>query len=575
MQRLKRSASILLVFACAVCSLCLYSCSAEKSAGEPYSYRWVYVSRDLSQDSHIDDIRAIADTCAAHGLNGIALSAGFDRLDIADIGRINRLFEVRQISRDTGVEIIPILFSAGYGGSVLAHNKNLAAGMPVVDALYQVNNGRAALVAGLSAGLANGGFEQIESDVPVGFGADEDFGKYVFADQNAPHSGSTCLRFENAQSLQDGSVAIATEIDVTPNRLYRMSLWIRVENTGEENPFGSQKIKLQATADDGRPLEWVNLRFPAEPGWHKVTEAFNSKTYDRVRISIEVRGGTQGTFWFDDLSVEEAGMVNLLRRPGTPLVVRARDGGTVFEEGKDFETVEDTILDFRFDHEGPDIVLTPASRIKEGQRLLVSFYHGIYAYNSQVTLCMSEPEVYDIWRRNARIINDIMHNSKWMLPMDEIRNGGSCKACQERNMTMGQIVGDCITRQTNILRWANPNSEIFMWSDMVDPNHNARADRPYYYYVDGNYDGSWNYIPKDLHIVCWWYKMRETSLSFFSDLGYRTVGASYYDADDLENPKGWMEALDKTPNAKGIMYTTWLRKYDLLDDFGELVRRGE
>jgi serine/threonine protein kinase len=49
--------------------------------------------------------------------------------------------------------------------------------------------------------------------------------------------------------------------------------------------------------------------------------------------------------------------------------------------------------------------------------------------------------------------------------------------------------------------------------------------------------------------------------------------AGYYDADNLDNPKGWLESLDRTPGALGIMYTTWESKYKLLPAFGDLVSK--
>ena len=53
------------------------------------------------------------------------------------------------------------------------------------------------------------------------------------------------------------------------------------------------------------------------------------------------------------------------------------------------------------------------------------------------------------------------------------------------------------------------------------------------------------------------------------------MAAAYYDADDLENPKGWLESMSRTPGASGIIYTTWLRKYDLLGAFGDLVAQQQ
>ena len=69
----------------------------------------------------------------------------------------------------------------------------------------------------------------------------------------------------------------------------------------------------------------------------------------------------------------------------------------------------------------------------------------------------------------------------------------------------------------------------------------------------------------------WLLLNRDESLTFFSDKGFRTFGAAYYDADDLDSSKDWLASLTRTPNAQGIMYTTWLRKYALLADFGDLV----
>ena len=74
-------------------------------------------------------------------------------------------------------------------------------------------------------------------------------------------------------------------------------------------------------------------------------------------------------------------------------------------------------------------------------------------------------------------------------------------------------------------------------------------------------------------IVCWYYEKRMQSLKHFSSLGFRTMAGAYYDADNLDNPNGWLESLRNTPSASGLMYTTWLNKYDLLGPFGDLVSK--
>ena len=183
---------------------------------------------------------------------------------------------------------------------------------------------------------------------------------------------------------------------------------------------------------------------------------------------------------------------------------------------------------------------------------------------------MSEPEVYEIWRKEAQLIHKYLQPKKYLVSMDEVRAGGSCAACKARNITMAEIFGDCISKQEAILREVNPKAEILVWSDMLDPNHNAHGD---YYLVEGDFTGSWKYVPKDLIIVCWYYAKRDASLKFFSELGFRTLAGAYYDGDTLDNPRGWLESLGGTPGAIGIMYTTWQNKYELLGPFGDLVSK--
>jgi hypothetical protein len=198
----------------------------------------------------------------------------------------------------------------------------------------------------------------------------------------------------------------------------------------------------------------------------------------------------------------------------------------------------------------------------------VSYYHGFSINDGQTTVCMAEPKTYEIWHEMARRMHAAVAPPRYVLSMDEIREGGTCAACRGRDMA--QLLGECLTKQFRMLREVNPKVDVWVWSDMLDPNHNARDK---YYLVNGDYTGSWKYVPKELGIVTWYYERRALSLPFFSSLGFRTMAGAYYDADTLDNPRGWLEELRKTPNAQGIMYTTWQNKYELLADFSKLVSK--
>lgn len=530
-----------------------------------YPFRWVWVSSGLSSDGQVEEIRTIARTASEHGLNGMVLSAGLDRIDLQPAAWFNRVEQVKQIAADARLELIPNIFSAGYGGSVIAHNRNLAEGIPVRDALFVVQNGEARLVADPPVAFANPGFEEQSNGRATGYNFHDRPGEVSFIDREVFHSGSASLRFENFGNFEYGHGRVMQEIAVRPNRQYRVTVWVKSDELAPANVF-----RVQVLAADGRALAPWDPKLPRTTDWRKLTLGFNSLGYEKVRIYAGVWGGMSGRFWVDDFSVEEVGLVNLLRRAGTPLTVRGESSEITYEEGTDYAAVADRQLTFRFDHDGPAIRVLPGARIQEGERLRVSYYHGMSINDGQVTICMSEPETYEIWRKQARLLQDLIGGKRFLLSMDEIRAGGTCEACRNRGISMAEILGDCITKQTEMLREMNPEADVAIWSDMLDPNHNARAN---YYMVDGDYSGSWNFIPKDLVIMCWYYAKRRESLAHFSGLGFRTFAGAYYDGDTLENPKGWLEALDQTPNAIGIMYTTWQNKYALLADFGDLVSK--
>ena len=279
-------------------------------------------------------------------------------------------------------------------------------------------------------------------------------------------------------------------------------------------------------------------------------------------------GGKSGKFWLDDWTIEEIGPINVIRRPGTPVAVRSEDGATTYEEGRDFAKLIDPEYNPYRVPEGPApaLKLTPDSRIKPGQRLKVSWYHSMLIHDSQVTLCMAEPEIYEIIDHEAKLLAEHLHPKKIMLGMDEVRMGGTCKACYGRNM--GELLGECVTRQAQSLRKYSPGAKIYVWSDMLDPYHNAVKD---YYLVRGDFTGSWNHIPKDMTIAVWGGEPREKNLKFFADQGFETLCACYYDAPNLDEVKGWIKMATPLPKVRGFMYTPWTRKYDLIPEFGKLL----
>ena len=74
-----------------------------------------------------------------------------------------------------------------------------------------------------------------------------------------------------------------------------------------------------------------------------------------------------------------------------------------------------------------------------------------------------------------------------------------------------------------------------------------------------------------LAMAVWGGAPNAKSLRFFAEQGFQILGACYYDANDLNEVKAWLEVARPLANVRGFMYTPWQRKYALLPAFGDLL----
>jgi hypothetical protein len=528
-----------------------------EKANSTMKYKWFFAFGYDRTRADADKIKALVDTAAAHGLNGMVLSSfGLDSITTWDAQGIALLKEVADHCQKKGIELIPTGFSAGYGGGALSHDLSFAAALPTTIAL-KVQGGKIVPAPGGNL-LVNGNLEEQTNNQFKGFAFNDQPGVISFADRTAA-SGKTSVRFENFTANQYGHGRIMQTVALQPGRTYRFSCRIRTEKLEPASGIAVQILSGEST------LASVAPTLKPTQDWTEVTLDYMNRDKKEVNIYAGIWGGKSGKFWIGDMTMRESADLSYIpRRDGTPLQLKSGDGRKSYVEGKDYEAIRclSTL---------PSVAVLPGSSIREGENLELVCYKIPYiahSWGKQISLCMSNPGLYDYWKAQAIRLHEIIPYKKFLLAMDEIRNGGGCELCQKSGKSMAQILGDCVAKQNAIFKQIDPGIEVMIWSDMFDPAHNAHNN---YYGVVGDYTGSWKYAPKDVTMMCWYYDIRDKSLKFFSEQGFRTIGAGYYDADDLSNPKGWLKSLRATPNAEGIMYTTWEKKYDLLAGFGDLV----
>jgi hypothetical protein len=542
------------------------------AGAQPLQDRWFYACRYLDSEQDVADLAALVKTASASGLNGMLLSCNVEYHSTWPEEKRERLQAVKRICDEQHVELIPIIWTIGYG-TMLNRNPNLCAAMPIIGVPYQVQGRKAVIVKQSIPPIPNGDFEVHEGNDFSMTGWIDQPGVVSFADTQVKHGGACSLRLENFTANPYGHGRICLETALKPHWKYRFSCYVKTEGY-VDNPRDSIKLQFYDKKGNMRSCIWPAIA-PTQD-WTRLSMVFSSDDLSEGYLYAGVWDGKNGKVWIDDLTLEVAGVNEVIRRPGAPFVVRNAQNGQIYEEGKDFEAIppltafEEVQAEQEWENANDStkslvLNLTANSAIREGDSLLVDYYHPV-RIGRQRSTCMSEPILYEMFRESAKEIATALPPKKWFLSMDEIRAGGTCAACEARHTDMAHILADCISRQRQIIKEVCPEANIYIWSDMLDPAHNAHDN---YYSCKGTFAGVWNLIPKDLVIACWY--NGDISMPFFANLGFRTLGAAYYDEDSLDGSRKWLHICRQTPHCNGIMYTSWQNKYQLLPDFGKMV----
>lgn len=547
-------------------TLCLFlTLAAAARAAEPrYADRWVYCQHNLLVDKNVDDLIGLLDRSAKAGYTGLVLADyKFNILDRMPDRYFKNVERLKKAAADRKVELIPCVFPIGYSDGLLVHDPNLAEGPPVKDAPFVAKGGEL-VPAGEPLHLRNGNFEQARGDAFAGFGFQDEPGRATFADREVKHGGAMSLRMQDPT----GNCRVNQKVKVRAWACYRYSAWVKTKGLKRAS------FKLLAIGASGRELTFHETALKPDQDWTQLDVVFNSLGESEVGLYIGAWGGFKGTIWVDDLALEELSLVNVLRREGCPLTVRSADGKTTYEEGTDFQPVRDEVMlknaavgRWEFGHKGPTIELTAGSRIKDGDKVRVGWYHPVMVHGEQVTCSLTEPKVFELLRDQAKRVNDLFRPKRFFMSHDEIRVAGWDRLAEKSGKTPGELLAENVRKCVQILKDVNPDARAVVWSDMFDPTHNA-VDR--YYLVNGSWKGSWEGLSKDVIIGNWNGGKAAESLKWFAGRGHEQVIAGYYDAD-IGNLRRWEEAAKGVPGVRGFMYTTWAQQYGHLEEYGKAL----
>ncbi|MDQ2686690.1 MAG: carbohydrate binding domain-containing protein, partial [Armatimonadota bacterium] len=434
--------------------------------------RWLFYWRDMNDPKQVDRMIADFPRAKQDGYNAVVFS-----YNVAP----SKAVKLKQAAQKYGLGLVAMVMGSG-------HDRNDAEGLSVQNALFVAHDGRATLEQDNPTKVVNGGFEDVTENHFNGWAFQDSEGASTFADHDVVHGGKTSLRMENVAQNPGQHCRIEQKIALKPHRQYHISVWVKTQDLSGITP----EVKM-LTPDGGNGISYQTFHSDKTQDWTREDIVFNSLDNTNGLLYLGTWGGKAGKLWWDDLTVEEIGLVNVLRRPGCPVTVKG-DDGTAYEEGRDFEKIVDPQLNpWRAYHDAPPIKLTANSRIKDGARLRVSYYHPVVVYEDRVTFCLSEPQIFADWKEEVETANKLYHPDAFFMEHDEMRVIDQCALCQSKHMTPGELLAWNVHKAAQIIRDVRPDAGIWVWSDMFDPYHNATD---HFYLVNGSLKGSWKGLDK-------------------------------------------------------------------------------
>ena len=498
---------------------------------------WLYYPVNLQVPANIDKLEAMWRRAKAAGYtHAFIVDSKFAKLGDVPEHYFKHVERVKGIAKELDLKLVPGVFPVGYSNDLLWHSPDLAEGLPVHDTPFAVGAGGVATVVPDPT---------LKLDRPT------------WADDNVKLEGGVATVTAGGPNSR-----FVYRLRLQPFRCYHVSVKVKTDGF-------SPAPEIKALSGK-RSLNWTNLRVKPTQDWTEQHVVFNSLNHDDVNLYFGVWGDAKGALQWKDCKIEEVGLVNVLRRPGTPCVVRGEDG-KVFQEGSDYEPIKDPRVgnvswpgDYDVWHDPPPL----KTKLPQGTKLRVSWYHPVIINDEQVCACIAEPKTNELLADQATRMKQAWGESAagWMMNHDEFRVLGWCQACRDSGKTPGQLLADNVRFCRDLLR----PSTAYVWNDMFDPFHNA-VPGPYYL-VNGPWTGAWEGLGKDVVIMNWNHGQRERSLKFFADRGHRQVVATYYDDADLGQTRDWLRTARDEPSVIGYMYTTWQQDYSKVEQFAKLCR---
>ncbi len=513
-----------------------------------------------------DDPRKKIPYLASLKLNLVVLEYyGLYRLDDPKVrARWQDLFA---LCRKHCIEPVPELQSLGWGHMVLSLDPRTVEGVTLSKQPFEAKDGR--IVPGVQEpappiALVNPGFEQAKGNDAHGWGQDT-VEPTICVDKADKHSGTASLRLTRTRR---GIIRAWQDVACLPNQGYEIGCYLKTRDIKGSGDCGAyiEVYGLHPNGGHGALLAKSAMRKGSQ-AWRAEHAGLSSGGYQRLRVYVRIQDAT-GTAWFDDVSLVGTRhapadpLRNVIITQAAPLTVANATGTITYEAGKDYRVVPGdppvgpghdlSRTSYPASAKPLSLTLLPGSRIRDGDKLLVSF---TYAPQGSITCCPSEPLYREVMRKSIQNVVRYLEPKYIHIGHDEPRVFNRDDRCKRRGLSNTELFVDDIKRMRQFAREADPNVRLMMWADAVNPYHNE---------PHAGMKKAAQSLPRDIVMSTWFYSSPQNdaairrSVAYFTDLGFDVTGSPWF---QYANAHTWAQCLSerrkRSPHALGEIYTSW------------------
>lgn len=274
-------------------------------------------------------------------------------------------------------------------------------------------------------------------------------------------------------------------------------------------------------------------------------------------------------------------LINVIRDGEDKIVIKSKDGRKTYSEGKDYKVIDGQIsFPFRPNAAPTQIARTPDSQIKDGEEVLVSYTYfenkpSFNFPNSTITYCPSTERTYKIMFETIKNVLEILEPAYISIGHDEIRGINRDNRCRKRNLSNAELLADDINKLYDICKNIDPDVNVLMWNDMLNPYYNGgNADFEVQYEgLSGETYSAIDMIPNDIILMTAAYDPNKSfclkSCDFFDSKEFKYFVAGW---NNKRNILEWSEIAKQRSNCLGIIETTW---YDWEGNFENIKYAAE